>query len=140
MAKKFKVNKYFSPCPISDGDEVYRNGIFEFNITKMIEWIRKDPGDIRLEAVAVKDFCKEFSSIDEAHVDQTDISRPVIFAEIAPGQYNLIDGNHRMEKARQMGLVSLMAYRLNVEQHMKFLTDKNAYVSYVEYWNSKLDD
>ena len=140
MAKKFKVNKYFSPCSISDGDEVYRNGIFEFNITKMIEWIHKDPGDIRIEAVAVKDFCKEFSSIGEVHVDQTDISRPVILAEIAPGQYNLIDGNHRMEKARRMGLVSLMAYRLNVEQHMKFLTNKKAYVAYVEYWNSKRDD
>jgi hypothetical protein len=138
MGKKFRVNKYFSPCPISNGDEMYRNGIFEFNITKMIEWIHKDPGDIRLEAVTVKDFCKKFLSIDEAHVNQTDISRPVILAEIAPGQYNLIDGNHRMEKARRMGLVSLMAYRLNVEQHMKFLTDKKAYVSYVEYWNSKL--
>ena len=107
---------------------------------KMIEWIYKDPGDIRLEAVAVNDFCKEFSSIDATLLDQADVSRPVVLAEIAPGRYNLIDGNHRMEKARRTGLVSLMAFKLKFEQHMKFLTDKKAYVSYVEYWNSKLDD
>ena len=115
-AKKIRVNKNFSPCPVSDEDELYRNGIFEFNITKIIEYIHKNSADIRREPVAVKDFC----------------------AEIALGRYNLIDGNHRMEKARRVGLVSLMAYKMDVERHMKFLTDKKAYVSYVEYWNSKL--
>ena len=59
-------------------------------------------------------------------------------AEIAPGRYNLIDGNHRIEKARIMGLVSLMAHKMDVERHMKFLTGKKAYVAYIEYWNSKL--
>ncbi len=67
-----------------------------------------------------------------------EISRPVILAEISPGQYNLIDGNHRMERARREGIKSMLAYRLNVEQHMKFLTSKKAYVAYIAYWNSKL--
>ncbi|MBI4309248.1 MAG: ParB N-terminal domain-containing protein [Candidatus Omnitrophica bacterium] len=138
MTKKFRVNKNFSPCTSGDEDEVYRNGIFEFNITKMIEYIRKNSANIRPEVVAVEDFCKEFSSIDEAYMDKVDVSQPVIIAEIAPGRYNLIDGNHRMEKARRMGLVSLMAYKMDVEQHMQFLTDKRGYVAYIEYWNSKL--
>jgi len=137
-AKKIRVNKNFSPCPVSDEDEVYRNGIFEFNIAKMIEYIQKNSADIGREPVAVKDFCKEFSSIDEVHVDKVDVSQPVILAEIAPGLYNLIDGNHRMEKARRMGLVSLMAHKMDVERHMKFLTSKKAYAAYIAYWNSKL--
>ncbi|MDA8090707.1 MAG: ParB/Srx family N-terminal domain-containing protein [Nitrospiraceae bacterium] len=57
---------------------------------------------------------------------------------IPHGRYNLIDGHHRMEKARRMGIKSVQAYRLNVEQHLKFLTSKKAYLSYIEYWNSKL--
>jgi hypothetical protein len=137
-AKKIKVNKNFSPCPVSDEDEMYRNGIFEFNITKMIEYIKKNSTDIRCESVAVKDFCREFSSINEVHIDKVDVSQPVIMAEIAPGRYNLIDGNHRVEKARRMRLVNVMAHKMDVEQHMKFLTDKKAYVIYIEYWNSKL--
>lgn len=43
-----------------------------------------------------------------------------------------------MEKARRMGKKRILAYKLDVEQHMKFLTDKKAYTVYVEYWNSKL--
>ena len=67
-----------------------------------------------------------------------DISRPVLLAEISPGHYNLIDGNHRMEKARKMGINHILAYKLNVKQHIEFLTERKAYLSYVEYWNGKL--
>jgi hypothetical protein len=138
LAKMLKVDNDFTPCPIATGDELFPNGIFEFNITKILEYIQKNPDGIILEEVAVNDFHKGFSSINESHMDSVEISRAVILAEISPGQYNLIDGNHRMEKARRMGIKSMLAYRLNVEQHMRFLTSKNAYVAYIEYWNSKL--
>ena len=133
-----KVDNDFTPCPVAAGDELFPNGIFEFNITKMLEYIQKNPDGIILEEIAVSDFHKGFSSINEPHMDSVEISRAVILAEISPGQYNLIDGSHRMEKARRMGIKSMQAYRLNVEQHMRFLTSKKAYVAYIEYWNSKL--
>jgi len=50
------------------------------------------------------------------------VSKPVILAEIAPDQYNLIDGNHRAEKAVRHGLEELKAYRLSAAQHIQFLT------------------
>ena len=133
-----KVDNDFIPCPVATGDELFPNGIFEFNITKMLEYIKKNPDGIAIEEVTVSDFFEGFSSINESYMDSIEISRPVILAEISPGQYNLIDGNHRMEKARRVGLKSMLAYRLNVEQHMKFLTSKKAYVAYIAYWNSKL--
>ena len=139
MAKMLKVDNDFTPCPVDSGDELFPNGIFEFNVTKMLEYIRKNPDDITLEEVAVSDSFKGFSSINESHMGSVEISRPVILVEISPGQYNLIDGNHRMEKARRMGIKSMLAYRLNAEQHMRFLTNKKAYVAYIEYWNSKLE-
>ena len=61
-------------------------------------------------------------------------------AEIAPGRYNAIDGNHRLEKARRLGLETLMAYRLGPEQHLWFLTTEQGYLAYIEYWNGKLKD
>ena len=133
-----KADSNFSPCPVSDGDEVFANGIFEFNITKMIEYIQENVDRIILAEVAVGDFFQEFSSIDESHVDSVEISKPVTLAEIAPDRYDLIDGNHRMEKARRMGITNMPAYRLNVEQHVRFLTSKMAYLAYIEYWNGKL--
>jgi hypothetical protein len=104
----------------------------------MLEYIQKNHSGFTLEEVVISDFFRGFSSINESHMDSVEISRPVILAEISPGQYNLIDGNHRMEKARRMGIKNILAYRLNVEQHMRFLTSKMAYLAYIEYWNSKL--
>ena len=136
--KALKPDKHFIPCPIDAGDEIFRNGFFDFNITKMLDYIQHHLQDFIPENVCVKDFFKEFSSINENHMKSVEISEPVILAEISPGQYSLIDGNHRMEKARRMGLKNISAIRLNVEQHMRFLTSKEAYLAYGEYWNSKL--
>jgi hypothetical protein len=138
MAKMLRVENDFTPCPVATGDELFPNGIFVFNITKILEYIQKNPDSITLEEVAVSDFFEGFSSVNEAYMDSVEISQPAILAEISPGIYNLIDGNHRMEKARRMGIKSLPAYKLNVDQHILFLTSTKAYVTYVEYWNSKV--
>lgn len=138
MKRMLKKDDKFTPRPVADGDELFPNGFFVFNITKINEHIQKNPGTIPREEVAVGDFFKDFSFINESHVDSVDISKPVILAEISPGQYNLIDGNHRMEKARKMGIDSIRAYKLDVNQHIQFLTSQKAYVAYAEYWNDKL--
>ena len=138
-AEKLEANENFTPCPVNKGDELFPNGIFVFNITKMVEHIKKKSDEIDLVEAAVADFPKSFSSVAESHVDSVDISRPIILAEISPGHYNLIDGNHRMEKARRMGMSRILAYRLYVKQHIEFLTERKAYLSYVDYWNGKLE-
>ena len=138
MARRLRVDNDFIPCPVAIGDELFPNGIFVFNVTRLIEYIQDNPDSIVLEEVAVGDFFKGYSSINESHLDSVEISKPVILAEISPEHFNVIDGNHRLEKARRMGINSILAYKLNVEQHMRFLTSKKAYVAYIEYWNSKL--
>ncbi len=138
MVKKLKVENDFTPCPAAVGDELFPNGIFVFNITRMIEYIKNNPDSITLQEVPVNELFEAESTINASHIDSVDISRPVILAEIAPGRYNLIDGKHRVEKARRMGIKNVPAYKLNVDQHLKFLINQEAYVTYVEYWNSKL--
>jgi len=138
LEKPLKIDDDFTPCPVAAGDELFPNGIFVFNVTAIMAYIQKNPDSIALEEVAVGDFPKAFSSINESHVDSVELSKPVILAEISPGRYDLIDGHHRMEKARRMGKSSIRAYKLNAEQHMRFLISEKAYVAYVGYWNSKL--
>ena len=105
-----------------------------------MEYIQENSESIPLVEVAVSDFYKDFSSINESYSDTVDIYKPVILAEISPGRYNLIDGNHRIEKARRLKTNSIRAYKLDVVQHMRFLTSRKAYTIYVEYWNSKLKE
>ena len=84
MAHPLRMNDNFTPCPVAAGDELFPNGIFVFNITKMTEYIHKNPDSIVLEEVAVSDFPRAFSSINESHVESVEISKPVVLAEISP--------------------------------------------------------
>jgi hypothetical protein len=61
-------------------------------------------------------------------------------AEIAPGRYNPIDGNHRIAKARHDRVPGIPARRIGCPEHLPFLTSTRAYESYVEYWNSKVKE
>ena len=67
-----------------------------------------------------------------------DINNPPILAEISPGPYNVIDGNHRLCKAHSEGVETLSAYMLSPKQHSLFITAQKAYDAYIEYWNGKL--
>jgi hypothetical protein len=116
---KLKLNKNFSPITIDEGDELFRNGIFEFNISKMILFIKNNPEDYIPLPVPVKDFVKDFSSINEDYKDSVTSTELFMLAEISPRRYNLIDGNHRMEKARRSGKEHIMAYRINAEHHKR---------------------
>lgn len=94
---------------------------------------------IPLKEVKVANLPSGFSRINETHIDSVNLTLPVIIVEIAPKQYNLIDGNHRVEKAKRNNVTTITCYQFDVDQHIEFLTSKEAYASYVEYWNGKVD-
>jgi hypothetical protein len=37
LDKPLETDGYFTPCPVGAGDELFPNGIFVFNITKIID-------------------------------------------------------------------------------------------------------
>ena len=55
-------------------------------------------------------------------------------------KYQIIDGNHRMQKAFDNGRTYINSYKLSGEQLANYLTSKEQYEAYVLYWNGKLDD
>lgn len=133
-----RVKKNFRPISTSDGDEIFRNGIFEFNISKIIKHIHGNPHQFKVEHVAIKIFRSfEPSGLDESTIVSADLAKPIILAEIAPGRMNVIDGNHRVEKAFRNKVDLLPAYTLYVNDHINILTSVEAYKEYVSYWNSK---
>lgn len=138
MKKKLKISKYFTPCPIDDEDEMYPNGIFVFNITKMAEYLRNNNNTY--EEVLVKEFSRGFSKFNQDYLATVDVTRPIIVAEISPRRYNVIDGNHRMEQARRIGIETLPAYKISPDRHLQFLTTEQGYLAYIDYWNSKLKE
>jgi hypothetical protein len=136
---KLKRQKTFQPCPVEPGDEFYANGIFEFNITRLTAFIDAHPDQFPIGSIAAADIPDYGDSkLNDDTVRVADLSRPVLLAEIAPGLYNLIDGQHRIARARSDGVPMVPAHRIACPAHVPFLTSAVAYGKYVEYWNSKL--
>lgn len=139
--KKLKLDKNFKPFPREDGEEFYPNGYFEFNVSKMLEFIRKNPDKFSPEEVEVDTLndLHDEDYFDGPTVESADITKPIVLGEISPGHFNVIDGNHRLEKARRLGKEKIPAYRIGPNHHVAFLTAEKSYRAYVEYWNEKVD-
>ncbi len=138
---KFKLDKNFNPLPADEGDEIFANGIFEFNVTKMMAFIKANAEMFPIEQVDVKLLSTGTpGNVNEETVQTANLSIPIILAEISPGRFNVIDGNHRLEKARREGIECIAACRLAAGQHIDFLTSAKAYQSCISYWNAKLED
>jgi hypothetical protein len=86
LTRKLTIDNTFLPCLEEENDELFPNGIFKFNITKLLRFIQNNPGDFFLEEIALDEF-KTYSSLNESHINTVDLSRPVILAEISPGRY-----------------------------------------------------
>lgn len=138
---RLKLAASFEPCPIEGGDEVFSNGIFNFNISRLTLFIEAHTDRFPVEAAEVASTTHyDDSRLDQATVAAANLSRPVLFVEIAPGRFNLIDGNHRMARARREGLSTVPAYRISCPHHVPFLTSMTAYQKYVDYWNGKIQE
>jgi hypothetical protein len=145
MAKKkivhpraISLNPDFIPCALENNDEYFRNGIFVFNVTKLNAYIDAHPDEFNIVDIDVDYYHRMFTcrELNEDYVKEADLDRPVILAEIAPDRYemgmrvnpdiyyergyNLIDGHHRVAKAHGLGIKTLKAYIVRMEQHIIF--------------------
>ena len=141
--RKLRLNKNFHPCEVNENEELCPNGIFVFNISRIIEHI--DSGQLNAETEEInvtewygKSFTKKI--INEDHLKTVVLKTPVIQAEISPGRYNMIDGRHRLEKAYRDQVKTLKSYKLKAEQLIPYFIDTQGYQAFVGYWNDKLTD
>jgi hypothetical protein len=136
---RLRLDDGFHPCFAEPGDEIYANGIFEFNITRLQAFVRERADRFPVEWVAVSKIADYANSqLDEEAARVADLRCPILLAEIAPGQHCVIDGHHRLARARRKGISTLQVYRLRCPLHVPFLTSFFAYERYVEYWNDNV--
>ena len=144
-SRKLNLQKNYTP-KISNNEEIeiYPNGIFNFFVSKIIEDI--DVGVLQPKKVRIniekwlKTHSKDFSVIDEVHIQTVNTRKPIIQAETKPNHFEIIDGNHRFEKAFRDGKKTVNSYKLYVEDLLPYFYDEKGYEAFVKYWNSKLDE
>lgn len=141
--RKIKLNKKYQPFA-TDADEIYINGFFHFNISQIIKDIDSKKLLVQSEKINLKNWLKEhsleFSVIDKEHLKTVDTNKPILQAEIRINKYEIIDGNHRIQKAFDEGLKYINSYKLQGEQLFPYFMEKQQYEAYVKYWNEKLLD
>ena len=125
-------------------DELYVNGYFIFNISKLISLIPAgiNAGYVMEKSVSV-DRCLEYvdaTVMEERHIKAADLEKPIIFIEVAPDTYNLADGRHRICKAFKKKAKMLPAYFVRAEFAEHFLQDMDQYKAHCNYWNTKVAD
>jgi hypothetical protein len=141
IPRRLRRDRRFSPCAIGDHHELFANGIFEFNITRILEFVDADSVRYPVDPITVASIPDLGGGrLHEAAVRSADLNRPVLLAEISPDRFNLIDGHHRIARARCEGVLSIPARWTRCPDHLAFLTSARAYECYVEYWNGKLKE
>lgn len=91
-SRKLKLNKNYKPLPTKEGDEIYPNGIFNFNISRILEYIISGKLKAEKEQIKVSEWFKTHfrGSVNEEHLPTVDVTKPVIKAEIRPGMFVII--------------------------------------------------
>lgn len=140
--KQMKENPDFIPCTAVEGDEMLGGFPFNWHITRATEWIKENLDQVELSIVQIGPTGPGADSprLNDEFLPKADLTRPIIMVCMRPEFFRLIDGNHRVAKARRLGVNELPAYYLTQEQHRQFFTSDDMDKRYVDYWNGKLKD
>ncbi len=138
--RTLKLNINFIPCELQEDEECYPNGIFRFNISRIVEDIESGRLQAEMDKIDVPHWFKNhcMGDVNEDHMPNVVLSKPVIQAEIKAGFYEIIDGRHRMEKALRENLQYIDSYKLKGEQLLDYFIDEKGYSAFIGYWNDWL--
>lgn len=137
------IKNYVPKQPLSEEIEIYPNGIFQFFISKINEDIDNGIFAPKKERINIEKWRKTHTTscgLDEKHLQGVDTQKPIIQAEIRIGKFEIIDGNHRFEKAIRDGKKTINSYKIYGEELVPYFYDQKGYECFMEYWNSKLEE
>lgn len=142
--RALKLTKNYVPKQsMSDEIEIYPNGIFQFSISMILEDIGYETFAPKMERIDIEKWRKTHtisSRLNEEYLQTVDTKKPIIQAEIRIGRFEIIDGNHRFEKAFREGKKTINSYKIYGEELVPYFYDRKGYECFVKYWNSKLEE
>jgi hypothetical protein len=87
--RKLKVDKRFTASEVLTDEELFRNGIFVFNISQLIKFIESNPSVIKKVTMSVKDIPDYSSDLDESHLKNANINPALFFKDAVSPKYML---------------------------------------------------
>lgn len=139
--RKIKFIKNYKPALPNINDEIFDNGIFKFNISKILMDIKTGKIEVKSGRLNPKEWYKShiMEAINKEHLPNVNPAKPILLGEIRPDYLEIIDGNHRLYKAFQNNIKYIDYFKLSGEQLVDYFIDQRGYQAFVEYWNLKLE-
>lgn len=83
--------------------------------------------------------CDHPSVGDINYAMETDLNKLLVVVNLAPGIDQRIDRNHRLAKAKALGIARISAYYLSVEEHRPYIVEYNGkeYEAVVSHWKEQ---
>ncbi len=137
------IKNYVPKQQMCQDSEIYQNGIFQFFISKILEDIECGAFVPKKERINIEKWKKTHgisSMLNEVHLETVNTKKPIIQAEIRIGRFEIIDGNHRFEKAFRDGRKTINSYKIYGEELVPYFYDRKGYECFVKCWNSKLEE
>ena len=114
-------------CYRKSGDETYTFFAWQWNVSRLMDYIEKN--QIESEEFPMSQmeglvkFIQGMVRINEEYLPKVDIRKPGILLDLGKGGNILVDGNHRMMRAHQIGAESIPLYCIPFEIQVNFLTE-----------------
>jgi len=134
-----RKKKDYEPAWQTNDDEIFHFGALRWNVTKMKQWIKEnvdslDILDIPVEPWAV--FIENVIRHREDHIDEVNIAEPLIAVEMLEDSIIVVDGAHRILKAKKLGIENLKTYFLPFDLQVQFLINEWEYEQAITMWNN----
>ena len=159
MDRRLTFRYDFQCCDVRDGDYLYHR-FFKINIDSLYENILLNPESFPLIEIDVEmyfshSFLEGVQKSDEKSLENIDMSIPLILGELTPDLfecgmqlkrtcylqqgYTIFDSHYQLIKAHQLGMKTMQAYVVHMEQFLSFITTTDGYEKYIAYWNEKVE-
>jgi len=75
-------------------------------------------------------------TVNETKINHVDLSEPIIIALFENNSHIVIDGIHRLRKAKKNNVEHILAYIIPFEKHINFITRECDFYDVIEKYNT----
>lgn len=88
-----------------------------------IDFIISEIKGSRTKALSVDKLYNEKNQVNKSYAMQTDLQFPIIVAKLSNEEFEIVDGKHRLYKAKMTGLKEIDSYCIEPNDLFKYLME-----------------
>lgn len=86
-----------------------------------IDYIISEMKGAKTKVLSVDKLYNEEDQVDKSYAMQTDLSSPIIVAKLNEKEYEIVDGKHRLYKAKMIGRKEINGYSIEPDNLSKYI-------------------